>query len=256
MTTPTDSFYSPKRRLSRANNHIEILHGQIEAFFGSAPCHSVAEMDADGITNLLKLKFTKRIPESCIDSAAEAVEALRSTLDQTGYAAAVASGKVAPKRAYFPIGDDPEGLNNVIKLGKSKDLPNDILSLFVAFKPYKGGNDAIWALNKIRHSTHTILTPVGVVPDAAYILHMSDNGLVDFLPNPIWDSEKNEIIFARVKEGGKIKYDLVFSFLVALGDIDFITRHQAVAVLRAMAGEVERILRATEAECRRLGFIT
>jgi hypothetical protein len=247
-------FYSPRGRLKRANEHISRLHKRVERFFKQAPYHEVVELDADGVTQIHKFKFTKRLPESCTHSAAEALEALRSTLDQIGYAAAVASGKVTPKKTQFPIGDDLPGLENLINRKVSKDLPDEILALFRSFNPYKGGNDTIWALNKLANAKHTSLIPVAMASDATHVRHMEIGGNVS-IPVPVFDSEKNEIVFARVGTGSHFKYDLGFMFLVVLGDIDFIARHQAVAVLRAMSAEIKRVLMATEAECHRLGFI-
>ena len=258
MTVSRDPFYSPRARLKRANEHIGRLHKRVEGFFKKAPYRQVVELDADGITQLYKFKFTKRLPESCTHSAAEALEALRSTLDQVGYAAAVASGKTAPKKTQFPIGDDPVGLEYLIGRKVSKDLPDEILSLFRSFKPYKGGNDSIWALNKLANAKHTRLLPVAVAADGMHVRHLRMMGVGSDaikIPVPVFNSEKNEIIFARVPLGSELKYDLGFSFLVALGDIDIVARHQAVAVLRTMSAEVKRILMATEAECRRVGII-
>jgi hypothetical protein len=254
MAASHDLFQSPKARLKRANEHIVRLHKSIEGFFKRAPYRRAIELDTDGVTRLHKFKFTKTLPESCAHSAAEALEALRSALDQTGYAAAVTSGKVTPKRTQFPIGDDPDGLENLIKRNVCKDLPDEILTLFRSFKPYKGGNDAIWALNKLSNTKHTSLVPVAVASDTMLIHQASMGGHVAILA-PVFDREKNEIVFARAGPGSKFDYKMEFSFLVALGDIDFVARYQAIAVLRTMAGEVKRILFATEAECRKLGFI-
>jgi hypothetical protein len=161
MAISRDPFYSPRARLKRANEHISRLHKRVERFFWQAPYRQVIELDADGVTQLYKFKFTKRLPESCTHSAAEALEALRSVLEQTGFAAAVASGKVNPKKTQFPIGDDLIGLENLINRKVSKDLPDEILALFRSFKPYKGGNDTIWALNKLANAKHTSLIWTG-----------------------------------------------------------------------------------------------
>jgi len=73
-----------------------------------------------------------------------------------------------------------------------------------------------------------------------------------------WNRDKNEIVFLAIRPGSEIAgYDANVSYTVALDDIDEIIEGQhPVAVLNAMAGEVERILMATEAECRRIGLIT
>jgi hypothetical protein len=255
MAHSHDPFHSPKQRLSRANDHIRRLHKRIETFIKKAPCHRVIELDTDGVTKLHKFKFTKRIPDSCTHSAAEALEALRSALDQIGYAAAVASGKVAPKKTQFPIGDDIDGLADVIKRKVANDLPAEILALFVSFKPYKGGNDPVWALNKLRNATHTTLIPVALASGGMFVSNAVLRGSAEILNPIIWDSGKNEIVFARVPPGGELNYNVHFAFKVALGEIDLVARHQVVAVLRTMATVVKSILVATEAECRRLGFI-
>ncbi len=253
MATSRDPFYSPKSRLKRANQHLRRLHKRIDRFFQQDPCRAVAEFDTDGVTKIHKLKFVKRLPESWTHSAVEILEALRSVLDQTGYASAVAAGKVAPKKTQFPIGDSPTGLNDLIKRKVSKDLPDEILSFFCSFKPYKGGNDAIWALNKLANAKHTSLVPV-VVGGVPHIRHMTMTFGAYPLP-PIYDSEKNEIPFARVPPGGELKYDFAFSFLVEFGNVDFLGRHAAVDILDTLAAEVQRILLGTEAECRRIGIL-
>jgi hypothetical protein len=252
MAISRDPFYSPKQRLSRANDHIRRLHKRIETFFKKAPYSRVIELDTDGVTQLHKFKFTKRLPNSCVLSATEALEALRSTLDQTGYAATVAAGKVSPKKTQFPIGDDATGLENLVKRKVAADLPDEILALFLAFKPYKGGNDLIWALNKLRNATHTKLISIEVASDGMRSRGVGVLRNASIPGNFVLDSEKNEIVFGRVGPGGIFKYDMEFYFLVTLGELDILAHNQAVAVLHQMAAEVRRILLATEAECRRL----
>jgi hypothetical protein len=70
MAGSRDPFYSPKSRLKRANDHIGRLHKRVKKFFKQAPYRQVTELDADG-TQLHKVKFTKRLPESCNHVAAE-----------------------------------------------------------------------------------------------------------------------------------------------------------------------------------------
>jgi hypothetical protein len=82
----------------------------------------------------------------------EIIEALRSALDQAGAACAVLTGKTNPKKSYFPFADSGPELTKVIK-GRCKDLPGEIISLFRSFQPYQGGNDPLWAMNKIAANT-------------------------------------------------------------------------------------------------------
>jgi hypothetical protein len=74
-----------------------------------------------------------------------------------------------------------------------------------------------------------------------------------------WDYEKNEITLARIADPSMIQGHLNFNgtFTVALDDVDEVIRGQhPVKVLRAMTGQVECVLMATEKECRRIGLIS
>lgn len=66
------------------------------------------------------------------------------------------------------------------------------------------------------------------------------------------------MILASAPDPNQIQGQLQFNvaFTVAFDDVDEVIRGQnPVGVLRTMTGEVERILVATERECRRIGLI-
>jgi hypothetical protein len=81
-----------------------------ESCIKAAPGDTVREKELDG-SEILKFKLEKPLPEICTHYAAEALEALRSALDQTDYAAAVASGVAKPKSAKFPFGNTAADMN-------------------------------------------------------------------------------------------------------------------------------------------------
>ncbi len=125
--------------------------------------------------------------------------------------------------------------------------------------PYKGGNDTIWALNRLCNANkHKLLIPIGIATGMQIkrgAIAAGPTGQAA-IPVPAWDRAKNEIVFGRVGPGGQFEYELQMGFLVTLDEAEVTGSEAAVAVLRAMSAEVKRILMATEAECRRLGFIT
>jgi hypothetical protein len=98
-----DPFYSPKRRLARGKDHTRKLEKRVGTFLKNIPYEKVIEKDADGF-ELHKLRMTKAVPAICTDYAAEALEALRSALDQTGYAAAVLAASPSPRTPSFLLG--------------------------------------------------------------------------------------------------------------------------------------------------------
>jgi hypothetical protein len=225
-------------------------------FFKRAPYARVVEPDPNGVNQLHKIRLTRQIPAKMTSVAVEAIENLRSALDQAGYITAVRSGLVEPKGAYFPIADSAAQLEtDVIGRRRCKDLPPDILTLFRSFKPYKGGNEPIWALNRLcNHSKHRILSAAMHCDHFRSIAptYLSGNAAI---PMPAWDHEKNEMIFGAVSPGGDFKYDFEFSFYLTFSEVPELVGIPALPMLDATIHEVDGILAATEKEARRLGLI-
>ena len=194
----------------------------------------------------------------------DAVNNLRSVLDQTACASAVANGKVSPKSTNFPFGDDLAGLNNNIDGRKvCKDIPPEIINLFRSLQPHKGGNDLLWAFNKLCNAKkHCTLVPLQISNALATFYGTFPHGgsIAQTIPTEAlgWDAAKNELILTRY--GGpaaqpvELQISGHFSFSVAISGIEILSRQPAPAALDAMSREVERVLMATEVECRRIGL--
>jgi hypothetical protein len=246
-----------QRRLDRGKEHIVDLEREFQAFLDSKPYARVVEAHSNGTDQLHKIKFTRPLPGSLADVAADAADNLRSALDQAAYAIAHATGKANPQ-AFFPFAGSAAEFENALK-GRCKDLPQDILTLFRTFQPYRGGNDLLWALNRICVTNkHRLLVPIGISVHGMFIKKMEIHSTRDgtfALSGPVWDRDNNEIVFARTGPGGHIEYDMQISFFVAFDKIEVAGGKPAVAFLNAMAGEVEHILLATEVEARRLGIV-
>src|ERR1700680_383360 len=145
----TDLFASPKRRLARAGNHIDNIESSIRAFLETQPYARAVECNAQRWEEH-KLKLTRPIPDDITDFTYEAIEALRSSLDQAIHVVALACGAKNIERLHFPVADSPAYFNS--EIGKwLRDFPPDIIALFRSFESYQGGNgEIIWALNRIR----------------------------------------------------------------------------------------------------------
>jgi hypothetical protein len=138
--------------------------------------------------------------------------------------------------------------------GRSKDLPSEIAALFRSFEPYEGGNNAIWALNRLcNHGKHKLLVPVGMATMEISQSGSATRGLR--IPIPRWDSEKNEIVLLSTDAGEHLNYQCQIKFFIAFGEIEPVAGKPADRVLQIMAEEVERIVLATETEARKIGLI-
>jgi hypothetical protein len=259
----TDPFDSAKRTLSRAQGHIRDLEAKINAFVSEKPWSCVIEDEPGLGGQAIKIKFNRGLPEILPCIVFDAVNNLRSVLDQCGYAAALAGKVTDPKSAYFPFGDDIPGLDNVIK-GRCKDVPPEIVKLFRSFSPYKGGNDSLWAMNKLCNSQkHCMLVPIGMKSaSASFRGTISGKGWrseITSLGDMGWDAAKNELTLCIVGGAGykATQADIAtnIEITVALDHIETQSGKPVVGVLDAMSTDVHLVLRDTEAECQRLGLV-
>ncbi len=255
----TDRLSSPKSMLSRAKRQIVQLQSEITGFTDEKPWAYLIEEDPDGPKLVHKVKFTKRLSEDLAHIIFETANNLRAVLDQLGFAVAVISGNAAPKACKFPFGLTEVLMRNNAK-GGCKDLPAEIRSLFISFKPYKGGNNTLWALNELANTPkHKILYPTAIGRSQFDVSHISvikpGDGGVDIMA-PFWNSEKNEIAFLKVPRDAEVNYDIDVSFSVALNDVDEVIRGQhPVTVLSVMAAEVQNVLDLSETMCRCIGLL-
>jgi hypothetical protein len=246
-----DPFRDPKRRIASAKNKIKDLDAGVQAFLAKKPYARVVDTDPDTGNKTHKVKLVLAFPDDLLDLADEIAEALRSALDKAGYAAAADSGNRRLKSTYFPIADtDAELETAVIGRGRCKDLPDEILTLFRSFKPYKAGNPLIWGVNQIANGAkHRILTPVGISLGNAFMESFRNPGLtVELSFPPRWDAEKDEMVLCIVGPDAEPQYDMRFEMTVQMPPIAGLPRGPAVGVFGAMAREVENVLLATEAQ--------
>jgi hypothetical protein len=72
---------------------------------------------------------------------------------------------------------------------------------------------------------------------------------------PRYDRAKHQIPLARVGPGGEFRFEADFTFSIFLDEFNGVRPGPIAGVLNGIASEVERVLVATEAECRRIGLL-
>ncbi len=247
-------FKSSVSVLARAKQHVSDLDKRICDFLDSKPYARVVESDGAG-NNVHKLKITAAIPDDLDNIAAEAVNGLRMCLDQAGYAIAIALNGGDPKSCYFPFADDAANLESVMKR-RCKDFPREILALFRGFKPYKGGDDLLWAVNRICNTNkHKMLVPIGISTGGMKIKTMEITGPNFNLFSPTWDKTKNEIVIATIGPGGNLEYDLDISFAVTFNEVDVVGGMPAIPVLNKLVEIVGFTLERMSAKAYKMGLL-
>jgi len=254
-----DIFKSPRSMLGQAKRHLSNLETEVSRFSKIGAWTPVAEKDINGAGEILKIAFSDRFADQFPHIVFDCANNLRPVLDQTAFAIArTHTGLSNPRSAKFPFGPTESDMRNNLA-GGCKDLPPEIRDLFAAFKPYKGGNNALWAMNELCNAPkHKLLYPIAVGSSVGLGGNFTI-GSPGMTIHPRWDSENHQMIIASVPDPSQIKGQPQFNvaFTIAFDDVDEVIRGQnPITVLRAMTGEVERVLLATERECRRIGLVS
>jgi hypothetical protein len=256
VALPTDPLYSAKLRIERAAEHLDNLVAEIDRFFSENPGRYVSEPDSDGVHEIHKLKFPTRFPIRWRVIATEIIEHLRASLDHTTFATFfLDTGRLDSNYAAFPFGKTPTDLDNSVR-GRSKDLRPEIQTLLRSFNAYKGGNDLLYTLNDLGNDRkHGLVAFIGGATAGGEIRGTGMSGGVEFADPPIWDGEKNEIAYARVKLGTKFEHQGKLRVYVSMPNTEHLPGIGATGVLDKIGLEVARIIDEIEAESRRIGIL-
>ncbi len=221
------------------------------AFFNATPYIWVAEPDTkEPLLEIHKLRFTRGLPDLCVTLASDALHNLRDALDNVAYGLAVAAGKIHPLHTAFPFGGSAADFEN--NLGRCKDVPEEIHTVFRAYRPYKGGNDLLWALNKLAVTDkHKLLT----IALNSKLGDVHAEGAIHHIPvNPAWDSAKREIEIFTGFAGQPVKGKIEIGLFVAFEDVPFVAGEPALKVLDYFVELVGDILSRLDTEGQRLGI--
>lgn len=242
--------------VEHAKSHIDEIEVLTRAFVESNPYALVIEDDPLYPTHYLRfLRLTKPLPYRISGLAGDALVNLRNSLDHASYFVARAAGKDG-KDAHFPFGADARDLDG--KRGhRSKDIPKEMFDFMAALKPYRGGNDALWTLNKLaglkkhepllRAELHVSMIEVSTA-STVLMLDPMLNKMHNPLPNgdyPVGWQRKDA---AQQQE----KFDL--TILVRFNEVGLTLKKPAAVLLREFSRVVEGVLLGVEREARRLGI--
>lgn len=251
MPGPLESAWA---LFANANDHCGRFDKEFGRYRHSGPVAKLLEDDPQAKEKILKLKLVKPVPDSIKTIAFGTVNNLRSALDQASYAVCIAAGGKG-KDTYFPFGDTAAEVKSRHAQG-SKEIPAPMFAFMEALKPYKGGDDLLWSLNKLANTKkHRFLVPFAMQSGGFEAMDVSHTGPGNFsvVLNPEWDGVNNEMVLAHVGEG-KWHYNVDLIFFVALGEIKVLAREEATRVLYTLLRKVESILFGIEAEGKRLGI--
>jgi hypothetical protein len=164
MPTP-DKLYSARLKIERAKQHIADLQRATQVFFATEPYKIGAKHDPQTRKLICYLVSVEDVPPNITLIAGDAIQTLRSALDQLAYQLFLAGSPqpgASAKHVYFPVFGDATKYKTG-KPGKVKGMRQDAIKAIDAIEPYKGGKGhQIWVLNELNNADkHRLVFTVG-----------------------------------------------------------------------------------------------
>jgi len=250
----SDAFESPRLLLDAARHDIAEFDSQARAFLNGCLGVRVVQMDPKSGEQVVKYRVAQKIPGRLRVLASNVLNNLRHSLDQAVNCAAIELGG-AKRNNYFPFAKDALDIDRVIK-DNCKTVPAALKPILKGFRPYSGGDDLLYSLNRIAGpNKHQLVVRLNLD-----LTHLVANDFVREVRGPAafgfieWDSAKQEIEIARIGPGGHVicadRTKLPLS--MTLGHRQDAGGKPATTFLNALANKVESILRVIETETARL----
>lgn len=166
-------------KVDRALEHVKALDDWHDGWTKTQPYSLTPNLDAQGRANSFNFRITNPIPVSTGLIIGDIIHNLRTALDHLAGAVAVKNGNTA-RRTYFVIVHDVSILPSQL-CKKMGDCPESFRDFVRDQHPYKGGNDALYALHQIDIlDKHQAIIPAGVGIDVKVGADRGFYGIFDF----------------------------------------------------------------------------
>ena len=127
----------------------------------------------------------------------------------------------------------------------------------VSFKPYKGGDDLLWALNQLCNGhKHEMVTATAMYVGGGDIKHMTMENVISYGFPPIWNADENEMVLAHLKAGSKFEHEFrIRACMSFVSKIDVLAGRPVDGILKDLAATVRRIVNDLEAKAKEIGIL-
>jgi hypothetical protein len=249
-----DPFESPKLLLDGARHDVKNFDSESREFIDNCFAVPFTQIDNKTREKVVKYRIAQKMPGHLRVLASNVVNNLRHALDQAVNCAAVELG-ATKRNNYFPFAKDSTDIDRIIR-DSCKSVRADLIPTLKGFQPYGGGDDLLYSLSRIAGPNKHQL----VLKTNLDLTHLIINDLMAIFRSPGsfgfggWDSAKQELEFARIGPGGYLKCNpkAKLPVFVSLSDSKIASGEPATAFLDTLAGKVESIVSAIEAETDRL----
>jgi hypothetical protein len=255
--TADERLKGPRLKVERANAHIVDLQRAVEAFLETNPYTVATKRHPQTGQLLYYMKGVEPPPPAIALMIGDILFNLRSALDHLAVQFLLKSNPAAPTYdVYFPVYKDATEYGQKAPR-RIRGLPQDAVDFINAAKPYKGGNEDIWRLNKLNNiDKHRLLiTAVGRFGAFAIVAPFSEvlkefPGRKITWPRMEWPIKATnplkagDVLLARPKEA-EPDDSQEFRFEVAIHEPGVAEMEPIPALLRQFSSTVNSLLDAS-----------
>jgi len=166
MPTIDERLRQVTLKIKRAKEHVADLEREVSAFLDTHPYVIATKRNPQTRQLIYYVSSLRDTPESLPLLAGDAIQNLVSALDHMAYQLVccdTGDKPPNPNRIYFPIAEDAAKYE-AKKRGKIEGASDDTVKAIDALKPYKGGKDLLWVLNRLNNiDKHRLLITVGSI---------------------------------------------------------------------------------------------
>ncbi|MFZ5522799.1 MAG: hypothetical protein ACOY9D_01775 [Pseudomonadota bacterium] len=245
-----EPFESPLLLISSAKENLTKLEIACKVFVTDCKYTPFLGFDSKADEGILKIRLNDRFPGQIRVLGSSIINDLRHALDQAVCDGAIMLGAPNAKNTYFPFAKDPADFRVKLK-DKCRKVRPDLVDFIQKFKPYLGGDDLLWALNRIAgKNKHERIFAIST-KNTFHADNINSTGLCK-LNFTRWNDRKNELEIARLGDGGKAEFKGNLTLEVVIGSADVVGGQPAIEVLNAFLGKAESIVLGIKAESERL----
>lgn len=243
----SNPFSGPKARIVSARRHITNLLSAEKEFFVEDAFAWQGEQAPNGNWHT-KIKLVKSMPEDIGFCAWDAAQNLRAALDLAVCATATIDGATNLKHTYFHFASSEDEWMKSVR-GRTKAAPKYAVDIMNEFKPWGGGNEALYALNRLAVADkHQMVTPVCIQNRSIQFGQLLYTGKGDLrIGNWGWDINKGELIVMESSERCPLPFkDYRLTSFLAFSGEGHIHGKPIVALLNQLANMCEDIINTFE----------
>jgi|GEM_PF-1631132 len=257
MTTRLDeTFRSARLAIWSAKTGITDLNRDIRAYYAHEPYTRRVDVDPDTGEHVHKIVLTEPVPGEIEEMASGVFGDLRKCLDRATSAIGRLHGlsNSRLRNLYFPFAGSAGEFNETLR-SRCKGLPEPIKALYRSFDPYRGGDDALWALNHLaRVDKHHDIVPIGQYTGAVNFGHINAKAGGLSLAAPRWDAAKHELVFMRCSPDTEVDYRAGFAIDIVVKGVGAIPEAPLMNLLGYQVSRVESIIDQIESTCVEIGL--